>query len=667
MIYFPLFAHLEPIEKELKRYEILSYSWPDVEYKTFDVIKYDYFLWIDSLKNPQNIRPIISAYNKITFKAIDPTDSVYLHFIKGYYVVPYWTDTVKNNLIIDSIKFFYNNNYQNTFTYYTSGDTLIVVKFNSQIPQNDYFIVEIYYHGTTNRSGLSFGGGLDLKQDDIVYADNEPYGLRRWLASFDLSYEKADTVSARIKVKNGWKTIANGILIDSIIDGNWITYHYQTNYPIAPYLIVFASSNLFKIITQNWNYNATNMPIYHYIHVNNSNPSLYLPNQLTIFSNVYDVYPFYNEKYAEVEIFQGFFGGAMEDQTNTFTKVTNHEVLSAHELAHHWWGDMITCATFKDIFINESFATFSEAVHDEFAYGYNDIGNCRGYMGQIHCDINRYLTYGDYNKPIYNPGPSLGDVFDGSITYSKGSAVLHMLRLLFRTIYNDSSLGDQKFFQALRHYGNKRKFSYARVVDFENDIKEFLNLENKDSSISYFFNQWIFTPGHPKFQFILSENFNGSSYDVYITLNQVQSSSWSFYKIPKFPIRIVFSDNSQIDTTLDIDSLQSQTFYFNFQKEPVSIISDPYDNYIDQSTISLNDELLSNFVYIKFKGSKLYLNVPRSGDYEIRIYGIDGRVVYKKHFYLNRGLNNFDVLVPSGIYVVDFKGIEGYRGKIIKR
>jgi aminopeptidase N len=652
-------------EKTLNEKFILSYTWPDVEYKTFEVIKYDYFIWIDSVKNAQNTRPILNAYNKITLKAIDPTDSIYLHFIKGYYVVPYWTDTVKNNLTIDSIKFFYNNSYQTNFTYYTPGDTLIIIKFLSQIPKDSLFKVEIYYKGTVNRSGSSFGGGLDLKQNSIIYADNEPFGLRRWLPSFDLPYEKPETVEARIKVKNNWKTIANGILIDSIIEGNWITYHYRESYSIAPYLIVFASSPSFNIQTQTWSYNNINMPVYHYLGPNNNSPSLYLPNMLTIFSNVYGIYPFYNEKYAEVEIFEGFFGGAMEDQTNTFTKVTNNQVLSAHELAHQWWGDMVTCATFKDIFINESFATFSEAVYDEYALGYGDLGNCRGYMGQIHCDISRYLNYGDYNKPIYNPGPTLGDVFDGAITYSKGSAVLHALRLLFRAIYNDSAIGDQKFFQALNYYGNKRKFSYARIVDFENDIKEFLNIENKDTAIGYFFYQWIYKPGHPKFKFTLSKNFNGSSYDLYITLEQVQSTNWAKFRILKFPIRIKFSDNTQIDTFIDVDSLQIQTFYFNFQKEPVGLMADYYNHYIDESNVLLTNENLSRIFYVKFSKNLLGINAPTNGSAYIKIYSIDGRLLFKKDVYLNRGQNKINIKLQKGIYIIDINGDFKYRNKFI--
>jgi len=649
-------------EKNLQKIEILSYTWPDVEYKTFKVIRYDYFIWIDSIKNAQNLRPILNAYNKITFKAIDPTDSIYLHFIKGFYVVPYWTDTVKNNLIIDSIKFFHNGNYK-AFNYYTPGDTLIIVKFPFTINPNDSFRLEIYYHGITNRSGSSFGGGLDLKQNNIVYTDNEPFGLRRWLPSFDLPYEKPQIVDAKIKTKIGWKTIANGKLIDSIIEGNWITYHYRENYPIAPYLIVFASSNKFTIQTQTWNYNNISMPIYHYLDPNNNSPSLYLPNQLTIFSNKYGIYPFYDEKYAEVQIFEGFFGGAMENQTNTFTRFTNYEILSAHEISHHWWGNMVTCATFKDIFINESFATYSEAVYDENNLGYGDYGNNRGYMGQIHGDINRYLNYGNYNKPIYNPGPSLSDVFDVNITYSKGSAVLHALRLLFRAIYNDSALGDNKFFQALKYYGNKRKFSYARVVDFENDIKEFLNSENKDTSIGYFFNQWIFKPGHPQFQFLISKNFNGSTYDLYIKVNQNQPNNWARFKIPKYPIRIKFSDNSQIDTTINIDSLPSQTFYFNFIKEPTTIIPDYPNHYIDQISVALIPE--NEFIYVKIKDNKLKLSIPRIGNYELKIYNSLGRIVLSKNLQINKNQIEMPLNLPKGIYFIEIKGNLNYKSKII--
>ncbi len=620
-----------PSMEEFYRSEIQRYRlWPryelmDLENKPFDVKKYEYEIYLDTYGDT-----IGYAINRIKFLATSPTDSVWLHFVMN--------DSY-NNLTIDSVVFEYGS-----ISYpvsYTSIQPKLIVHLGTTVPSGDEFYLTFYYHGQVGQDGF-VGEGMEF-QDNYIHTQGEMYGTRRWLPSYDEPYEKADTVIATIIVDTPWFAVANGKLINVDTLGDKYAYTWLESYPITPYLIVLAASNRWKVLEQTWNYGLINMPVYEWV------DSLHtflgtLPDILTVLSDAYGLYPFYREKYSQVEIAQGFFSGAMENQTNTFTISSNYLDMAVHEMGHQWWGDWVTCGTYDDVWLNEGFATYTEALYREFTEGY------ASYKNYINGDMGYALYYGDY--PLYGT-----DFYDDGwyVIYVKGSSVLHMMRVTFRRIYGDVAVGDSMFFEALRYYGNQHAYSYATTEDFKNDLEAFTGVD-----WDWFFQQWIYTPGYPKFEVYWGQEGN----NLTITVNQVQNYYWGYYTMD-YPIRIVFADNTTLDTVIGLQGNYSETFTFSVNGTVSDIIMDPDSDYLDEVVSITGSFEEIRPLRISLSGGILNLQVPVLDNYRVELYDLSGRRVFNATFdgdHFSRPLN-----VPSGVYIYRISSKDRtFSGKVIR-
>ena len=620
-----------PSMDEFYRSEIERYrQWPryelmDLENKPFDVKKYEYEIYLDT-----NGDTIGYAIDRIKFLATSSTDSVWLHFVMS--------DSY-NNLTIDSVVFEYGS-----LSYpvsYTSIQPKLIVHLGTTVSAGDEFYLTFYYHGQVGQDGF-VGEGMEF-QENYIHTQGEMYGTRRWLPSYDEPYEKADTVIATIIVDTPWFAVANGKLVNVDTLGDKYAYTWLESYPITPYLIVLAASNRWKVLEQTWNYGLIAMPVYEWV------DSLHtflgtLPDILTVLSDAYGLYPFYREKYSQVEIAQGFFSGAMENQTNTFTIVSDHLDMAVHEMGHQWWGDWVTCGTYDDVWLNEGFATYTEALYREFTEGY------ASYKDYINGDMGYALYYGDY--PLYGT-----DFYDDGwyVIYVKGSSVLHMMRMTFRRLYGDAAVGDSMFLEALRYYGNQHAYSYATTEDFKNDLEAFTGVD-----WDWFFQQWIYTPGYPEFEVYWGQEGNVLT----ITVNQVQNYYWGYYTMD-YPIRIVFSDYTTLDTVLNLQGNYSETFTFSVSGIVDDIIMDPDSDYLDQVlSVTGNSEDLRPF-RISLDGGVLHLQTPVADRYNVELYDIRGRKVFGAVFegaQFSRSLK-----VPSGVYIYRVSSDRGtFTGKVIR-
>ncbi len=611
---------------EIQRYRLWPrYELMDLENKPFDVKKYEYEIYLDTQGDT-----IGYAIDRIKFLATAPTDSVWLHFVMS--------DSY-NNLTIDSVVFEYGS-----LSYpvsYTSIQPRLIVHLGTTVSAGDEFYLTFYYHGQVGQDGF-VGEGMEF-QPNYVHTQGEMYGTRRWLPSYDEPYEKADTVIATIIVDTPWFAVANGRLVNVDTLGDKYAYMWLEAYPITPYLIVLAASNRWKVLEQTWNYGTVTMPVYEWV------DSLHtflgtLPEILTVLSDAYGLYPFYQEKYSQVEIAQGFFSGAMENQTNTFTIASNYLDMSVHEMGHQWWGDWVTCGTYDDVWLNEGFATYTEALYREFTEGY------ASYKNYINGDMGYALYYGDY--PLYGT-----DFYDDGwyVIYVKGSAVLHMMRMTFRRIYGDAAVGDSMFLAALRYYGNQHAYSYATTEDFKNDLEAFTGVD-----WDWFFQQWVYTPGYPEFEVYWGQEGN----TLTITVNQVQNYYWGYYTMD-YPIRIVFSDYTTLDTVVNLHGTYSETFTFSVSGVVSDIIMDPDSDYLDQVlSITGNSEEMRPF-RISLSGGVLNLQVPVADDYRVQLYDMSGRKVFDATFSGIHFSRRMDV--PSGVYIYRVSsGGKTFSGKVIR-
>ncbi len=613
---------------EIERYrQWLRYELMDLENKPFDVKKYEYEIYLDT-----NGDTIGYAIDRIKFLATSSTDSVWLHFVMS--------DSY-NNLTIDSVVFEYGS-----LSYpvsYTSIQPKLIVHLGTTVSAGDEFYLTFYYHGQVGQDGF-VGEGMEF-QENYIHTQGEMYGTRRWLPSYDEPYEKADTVIATIIVDTPWFAVANGKLVNVDTLGDKYAYTWLESYPITPYLIVLAASNRWKVLEQTWNYNDISMPVYEWV---DSVHSFYgnLPDVLTIFSNIYGTYPFYREKFSQVDVNSSYFYGGMENQTNTFVTYPASQFVFVHELGHHWWGNWVTCGSFDDIWLNEGFTTYSDAVYLGATGGYP------AYKNAIESHMEVALMNG--HVPLHGP-----DFYDNGwgIVYYKGSSVLHMMRMEFRKIYGGEVAGDTKFFEFLRYYGKRHAYSYATTEDLKNDIEAFTGVD-----WDLFFYQWIYTPGFPIFDVYWGQEGN----TLTIRVNQIQPSNWGYFALD-YPIEIVFGDNSTRRDTLHLSGVQSEIFTLTVSGTVDTIIMDPNKDYLDRVYRVVSSKEAGNNTrnfFIAFQKGHLHIRTPVPDDYTVEIYNIQGRKVLEDRFSGNELTKSLNI--PNGLYIYRvLSETNNFEGKIM--
>jgi len=238
----------------------------------------------------------------------------------------------------------------------------------------------------------------------------------------------------------------------------------------------------------------------------------------------------------------------------------------------------------------------------------------------------------------------------------KGSSVLHMMRVTFRRMYGDTTVGDSMFFQALRYYGQQHAHSYATTEDFKNDLEAFTG-EDWD----WFFQQWVYTPGYPKFYVYWGQNGD----NLTIIVNQIQNPNWGYYTMD-YPIRlVVFTDNSPLDTVLSLTGSYSDTFNIQVNGTVSYLVMDPNSDYLDQVYDIVSNAEVAPSYRISFQGNTLRFEASNGGEYDLELYDLRGRKVFAAVFKGNSLSRTVDL--PSGVYIYRLQiGDRTIRGKLIK-
>jgi aminopeptidase N len=431
----------------------------------------------------------------------------------------------------------------------------LLIHLGSAISQGDTFLVAVYYHGHPVTAG---GNGLFI-DSDVTFTMAEPEGARLWYPCYDKPSDKA-TADLNITVPDDYIVASNGVLVETVADekAKTMTYRWSEGYPITTYLISLAISQYATF--SYWYYGEQDtMEIACYAPPAESANAVVdfanLPEMIACYSEIFGLYPFIEEKYGMATF---PWGGAMEHQTCTswgFPLPGNqyYDWVVAHELAHQWWGDWVSPDDWRDIWLNEGFATYSEALWWEYLYG--DWG-LRSYMQEMQ-DYYIWWENSGYGSrfPIYDPPP--GYMFSAT-EYEKAGCVLHMLRF---------TVGDSTFFHILRTYGATYSYGNAVTEDFQVICE---NLSGQD--LDWFFDQWIYDQGYPEYKFVwTSEDQGGKAYDVNITIAQVQANAPIF----NMPVELgITTAYEEILDTVIVDQA-SEVLQFMVQDEPLSIQLDP--------------------------------------------------------------------------------------------
>jgi aminopeptidase N len=392
---------------------------------------------------------------------------------------------------------------------------IITVNLDETIDMNQEITLVIQYSGFPLYEYIMYWGGIycfEVDGDYLCSSSAEPYGARGWFPCKDYPFDKPDSVDLIIThpaVFEGqdWTCAAIGLLQSNVDNGdNTKTAHWKESSPVSTYLVAF-SVGRFDVLTQEWEYApGESMPVEHYFspsyppdltwtstyHMENST----IP-ALDALSSVWGIYPFYQQKYGHMH---WWWGGAMEHQTCTsILPDFGSEWVIAHELAHHWAGDQVTCRDFHHIWLNEGFASYAEVLYMEYYYGWP--------TAKAWLMSQRHLHAGT----PYVENLETQNVFDGNTVYDKGSWLVHMLR---------NQMGDSLFFEAMDYYFHESEFAGAGATteDLNAVCSEFYG-----SDMSWFFGPWVYQEGQPNYIYsFMSEPDEGSrdGYTAYLYLQQ---------------------------------------------------------------------------------------------------------------------------------------------------
>ena len=463
----------------------------------------------------------------VTYHKLELTVNPAISFISGKITTLYTaisnmdtlTFDLSSPLVVSSVKI--NNIIVGTFS--QNASELVITLPTTQF-SGTQATVEIIYSGAPPQNGFgaftSTTHGSPAKP--VIYTLSEPFGARDWWPCKQDLNDKINSIDVYITAPLQYVSVSNGLESgEPVINGTQKTTHFHHNYPIPAYLICMAVTN-YDVYTQlpSAATPTVTYPIVNYIYPETNsfavrNQLAKTPEILDYFSTLFEPYPYSNEKYGHAQF---GWGGGMEHTTVSFMQNFSRSLI-AHEMAHQWFGNKITCGTWKDIWLNEGFATYlASLVIEHFDGQAAFISDKSDMIINITSTPNGavYLT----NEEALN----VNRIFSGQFSYDKGAMVLNMLRF---------KLGDAIFFQGIKNYlaDVNLAYKYAITSDLQTKLEAVYG-----SSLTEFFNDWIYNQGYPKYTITVQ---NSAAGQAKITVNQTTThTSVSFFEMP-VPIRLI--------------------------------------------------------------------------------------------------------------------------------
>ncbi len=423
---------------------------------------------------------------------------------------------------------------QKKINYEYNADKLIIPNL---ISQSDTFNIQVKYKGEPESLGFGSFNFEEYNGSKVIYTLNEPIYASTWFPCNDTPTDKVLT-DLSITGDSSMTSVSNGVLTKVTTYKGKRTFHWKTKYPISTYLISIYSAKYTNFSDKYISTNGDTLDIEYYVFPNQLKEAKkdfeIHPQAIKYFTEMFGNYPFMKEKYGVAEFMWKL--GAMEHQSitgigkNFITGRNFFTGMLVHELAHQWWGDAVTLKTWKDIWLNEGFATYAEALYWEKESGFT----------ALKSTMNSYLT--NFKKyTLYNPK----EIF-GKIVYNKGAWVLHMLR---------REVGDKIFFNILKTYYRKYKYKNASTFDF---IKIAEKISQKD--LNWFFNQWVFEgKGKIEIKYQFENKTIENKQYVVLKINQIQSG-YNTYQFP-LDIDLILENGKNIKYKIYITTKETEIKY----------------------------------------------------------------------------------------------------------
>lgn len=481
---------------------------------------------------------------------------------------PYFYAT--NELVLDAKAMLIHevaldNNGKKSPLKYEYKDDVLKITLDKTYQKNQDYTVYIKYTSRPNEvkqqgsmaindaKGLYFinAQGTEPDMPTQIWTQGETESSSAWFPTIDKSNQKT-TQEIYMTVPDKYVTLSNGVLKNSQKEANGLrTDHWVMDKRHSTYLF-FMGVGEYAIVKDKWR----NIPVDYYIEKE------YEPYAKQIYGNTPEMIEFFSKKlnydypwakYAQISG-RNYVSGAMENTTATLhgsdilqkpgqlIDENTWEDTIAHELFHHWFGDLVTAESWSNLTVNESFANYSEYLWNEYKYGKDQADY------HLMTDVNRYIhNPSDFKKNLVRFNyESREDVFD-LVTYQKGGGILNMLR---------SYLGDDAFFAGMNDYLKTYEYQNAEAHQLR---LSFEKVSGKD--LNWFFNQWYFANGNPKINY--SFTFEPVKKQVSVTINQTQDPLF------EFPLAIDVYDNGKPKRyNVWVNAEAKNTFSFDVSKTP---------------------------------------------------------------------------------------------------
>jgi len=507
-------------------------------------------------------------------------------------------------------------------------------------PIQGQILFQIHYHGTVvNTPG--FGSYITSFHDSvpILWTLSQPYGARDWWPAFQTLGYKSDTtvIEVMCPTKNSrgdsQTAVSNGLLVfKEHRSDSTSRFIYQTNYKTAPYLIAIAVTNYqFAIDTLRTMQGPLLNETFYY-----PEDTVFFQRRLEnlqgffdVFEELFGPYPFHAEKHGHT---QWGRGGGMEHQTNSFVVDMGFGLIS-HELAHQWFGDLVTCASWSDIWLNEGFASYLTGLcYERLLNGYWYPIWKRGELARVSA-----LDSGS----VFVPDTStVSRIFNSRLTYSKGAMILHQLRW---------EMGDSAFFKALRDYINdpSLRFSFSKTSDL-------IGYFNRSSGKSWegYFNDWLYGQGVPLYSVQFQQR--GSK----VVTRFLQTTSHPSVSLFEQKIKVRWYNESKTDSVDQVIWIRQndQSFEFLAPFAVATAVIDPDFTSI-QRTLKV-EPVYSDIPVVYPNPTRDRFEIawapPTSTEGQVRVYNALGQLVLQQTWSSAKAIHEIDVRnFDSGNYFLE--------------
>jgi len=548
---------------------------------------------------------------------------------------------LSDSLIVDSVLYHHQK-----ATFQRSVANQFEIIFEAPLNIGIADSVTVFYHGIP-QYGIGHGSFEQGFHDNypIVWTFSQPYGSGDWWPCKNDLSDKIDSLDIFVKTPLPNRVASVGLLVDSLSNGNFTTWHWKHRYPVAACLVGVAVTN-YVSFSDFIQIDGKQLEVLNYVYPEElatvRNQAAGVLPVIQLFSELFTPYPFLNEKYGHAMFGHG---GGEQVQTMSFMGGFTHDLM-AHELAHSWFCNDITTASWHEIWLNEGFATYCNGLSFEHLF--------ERYYWPIWKNNTLNAIISEPDGSVYVDDTTLvSRVYNPRLTYHKAAYLVHMLRWV---------LGDDDFFQSIKNYLNDPDlaFGFATTQNLKDHLE---TTSGKD--LTGFFEDWLYGEGFPTYSLVCKTREDEK---LSLIINQTQShTSVDFFEMP-VPVR--FYGNGK-DTTIVFDHrFSGQEFLIELGFVPDSLAVDPEkwlisggNSYtlgiaeLEEGILKIIPNPTKDFITIEFPNGQLF------SDYQIS--DLEGKIIISGKIPSNSGNYRIDIReLPEGVYLCRISGNEG---KLVRR